>query len=159
LIFEEFFLYQLSLALRRQSAIRQPGIAFRVRETHVREALKRVLPFKPTGAQKRVLAEIAGDLERPVPMHRLLQGDVGSGKTIVALETATIVIENGYQVALMAPTEILAVQHYLSARKIFAKTGYRVELMASGLRPADKRAVVERVRSGDAQMVVGTHAL
>jgi ATP-dependent DNA helicase RecG len=92
-------------------------------------------------------------------MHRLLQGDVGSGKTIVALETATIVIENGYQVALMAPTEILAVQHYLSARKVFAKAGYRVELLVSGLRPADKRAAAERVGSGEAQMVVGTHAL
>ena len=87
------------------------GIAFRVREPRIREALKRMLPFKPTEAQKRVLAEIAADLERPTPMNRLLQGDVGSGKTIVALEAATIVIENGYQAALMAPTEILAVQH------------------------------------------------
>jgi ATP-dependent DNA helicase RecG len=159
LIFEEFFLYQLSLALRRQAAGRQPGIAFRVRETRIREALKRVLPFKPTAAQKRVLAEIAGDLERPAPMHRLLQGDVGSGKTIVALEAATIVIENGYQVALMAPTEILAVQHFLSARKVFAKAGYQVELVVSGLRRGGKRAAMERVRSGAAQLVVGTHAL
>ena len=130
-----------------------------MREPRIREALKRVLPFKPTAAQKRVLAEIVADLERPAPMNRLLQGDVGSGKTIVALEAATIVIENGYQVALMAPTEILAVQHYLSARKIFAKAGYRVELLVSGLRPAEKRAAMERVRSGEAQLVVGTHAL
>jgi ATP-dependent DNA helicase RecG len=159
LIFEEFFLYQLSLALRREAAGRQPGVPFRVRETRIREALKRVLPFKPTAAQKRVLAEIAADLERPAPMHRLLQGDVGSGKTIVALEAATIVIENGYQVALMAPTEILAVQHYLFARKVFAKAGYHVELLVSGLRPAEKRAALERVRSGAAQLVIGTHAL
>jgi ATP-dependent DNA helicase RecG len=92
-------------------------------------------------------------------MHRLLQGDVGSGKTIVVLEAAAIVIENGYQVALMAPTEILAVQHFLSARKVFAKAGYAVELVASGMRPAEKRAAMERVRSGVAQLVVGTHAL
>src|SRR6202035_4107687 len=118
LIFEEFFFYQLSVAMRKKSVQQQAGIAFRVREPAIREAIKRVLPFKPTGAQKRALEEIAADLERGVPMNRLLQGDVGSGKTIVALEAATIVIENGYQAALMAPTEILAVQHFLAAGKI-----------------------------------------
>jgi ATP-dependent DNA helicase RecG len=159
LIFEEFFFYQLSVAMRRKAARQQPGIAFRVREPVIREAIKRVLPFKPTEAQKRALGEIAMDLERPVPMNRLLQGDVGSGKTIVALEAATIVIENGCQVALMAPTEILAVQHYLAARKTFARAGYRVELLISGMRPAEKRAALERVRSGAAQLVTGTHAL
>ena len=159
LIFEELFLYQLSVALRRKEAERHAGIAFRVREPRVREALKRILPFKPTDAQKRVLAEIAADLEKPTPMHRLLQGDVGSGKTIVALEAATIVIENGYQAALMAPTEILAVQHFLSARRIFAAAGYQVELLISGLKAQEKRAVTERMRSGKAQLVVGTHAL
>jgi ATP-dependent DNA helicase RecG len=159
LIFEEFFFYQLSVAMRRKAAQQQPGIAFRVREPAIREAIKRVLPFKPTEAQKRALGEIAADLERPVPMNRLLQGDVGSGKTIVALEAATIVIENGCQVALMAPTEILAVQHYLAARKIFARAGYRVELLISGMKPAEKRAALERVRSGAAQLVAGTHAL
>ena len=159
LIFEEFFFYQLSVALRKKSAQQQPGIAFQVREPRVREAIKRILPFKPTGAQKRALAEIAGDLERGMPMNRLLQGDVGSGKTIVALEAATIAIENGYQAALMAPTEILAVQHFLSAQKIFARTGYRVELLISGLKTADKKAALDRVRAGCAQLVVGTHAL
>jgi ATP-dependent DNA helicase RecG len=159
LIFEEFFFHQLSVAIRKKSAQQQPGIAFRVREAAVREAIKRVLPFKPTDAQKRALAEIAADLERPVPMNRLLQGDVGSGKTIVALEAATIVIENGYQAALMAPTEILAVQHYLAARKIFSRAGYGVELLISGLKTAEKKASLERVRSGAAQFVVGTHAL
>ena len=159
LIFEEFFFYQLSVAIRKKAAQQQPGIAFRVREPAVREAIKRVLPFKPTDAQKRALAEIAADLERPVPMNRLLQGDVGSGKTIVALEAATIVIENGYQAALMAPTEILAVQHYLAARKIFSRAGYSVELLISGMKTAEKKAALERVRSGAAQLVVGTHAL
>ena len=159
LIFEEFFFYQLSVAMRKKAAQQQPGIAFRVREPSIREAIKRVLPFKPTDAQKRALAEIAADLERPVPMNRLLQGDVGSGKTIVALEAATIVIENDYQAALMAPTEILAVQHYLAAQKIFARTGYHVELLISEMKTAEKRAALERIRSGAARLVVGTHAL
>src|SRR5438309_6692283 len=159
LIFEELFLYQLSLALRRKEVERHPGISFRVREPRVREALKRILPFKPTDAQKRVLAEIAADLEKPTSMHRLLQGDVGSGKTIVALEAATIVIENGYQAALMAPTEILAVQHFLSARRIFAASGYDVELLISGLKAQEKQGILERMRAGEAQFIVGTHAL
>ena len=159
LIFEEFFFYQLSVAMRKKSAQQQAGIAFRVREPAIREAIKQVLPFKPTGAQKRALAEIAGDLERGIPMNRLLQGDVGSGKTIVALETATIVIENGYQAALMAPTEILAVQHSLAAQKVFARAGYRVELLISGLKTSDKKAALDRIRSGESQLVVGTHAL
>jgi len=159
LIFEEFFLYQLSVALRRQQAQQQASIAFTVRQPRIREALKRILPFKPTAAQKRVLAEIGDDLERPVPMNRLLQGDVGSGKTIVALEAAVIAIENGCQVALMAPTEILAVQHFLSARRILGRADYRVELLISGLKTAEKRAAREHVRSGEAQLVVGTHAL
>ncbi len=159
LIFEEFFFYQLSLALRRRQAQKQPGIAFRMREQSIREALKRILPFKPTDAQKRALAEIGADLERPIPMNRLLQGDVGSGKTIVALEAAAIAIENGYQAALMAPTEILAVQHYLAARRIFARAGYQAELLISGLKPAEKKRARERAHSGEAQFVVGTHAL
>jgi ATP-dependent DNA helicase RecG len=159
LIFEEFFLYQLSLALDRKATRKENAIAFRVRQDPVREALKRILPFKPTAAQKRVLAEIAGDLEQPAPMNRLLQGDVGSGKTIIALQAAVIAIENGTQAALMAPTEILAVQHFLSARRILAKTGYRVELLISGLKGAEKSAALERIRSGGAQLVIGTHAL
>jgi len=159
LIFEEFFLYQLSLALDRQATRKENAIAFRLREDAVREALKRILPFKPTAAQKRVLAEIAADLEKPSPMNRLLQGDVGSGKTIIALQAAVIAIENGTQAALMAPTEILAVQHFLSARRILAKAGYRVELLISGRKAAEKSAVLERIRSGEAQLVIGTHAL
>ncbi|MFZ3201981.1 MAG: ATP-dependent DNA helicase RecG [Candidatus Acidiferrales bacterium] len=159
LIFEEFFYYQLALALRRPREHRLPGIAMRIREDKIRGALKRILPFKPTAAQKRVLAEIAADLEQPFPMHRLLEGDVGSGKTIVALEAATIVIENGYQVALMAPTEILAAQHFLSARRIFEPAGYRVELIVSRRNRAERARVLERVASGEAQFVVGTHAL
>ena len=159
LIFEEFFFFQLSLALQRKLARKQDAIPFRVREDRVREALKRMLPFKPTTAQKRVLAEIAADLEKPVPMNRLLQGDVGSGKTIVALQSAVIAMENGCQAALMAPTEILAVQHFLSARRILEKAGYKVELLISGLKHAEKSAALARIANGGAQLVVGTHAL
>jgi len=158
-IFEEFFLYQLSMALGRKAQRKENAIAFRVREDKVREALKRILPFKPTGAQKRVLAEIAADLEKPVPMNRLLQGDVGSGKTIVAMQAAVIAMENSCQAALMAPTEILAVQHFLSARRILAPGGYTAELLISGLKPAEKAAARERIRTGEARLVIGTHAL
>ncbi|MGB2621066.1 MAG: ATP-dependent DNA helicase RecG [Candidatus Acidiferrum sp.] len=159
LIFEEFFLYQLSLALDRQATRKENAIAFRVREEKVREAVKRILPFKPTAAQFKVLKEIVADLEKPAPMNRLLQGDVGSGKTIVALQAAVIAIENGTQAVLMAPTEILAVQHYLSARRILAPGNYKVELLISGLKFAEKQAALERIRTGEAQLVVGTHAL
>ena len=159
LIFEEFFLYQLSLGLDRRATRKENAIAFRVREDRIREALKRILPFKPTEAQKRVLAEIVADLEKPAPMNRLLQGDVGSGKTIIALQAAVIAVENGTQAALMAPTEILAVQHFLSARRILGKAGYRVELLISGLKFAERQAAQGRIRSGEAQLVIGTHAL
>jgi ATP-dependent DNA helicase RecG len=159
LIFEEFFLYQLSLGLDRRATRKENAIAFRVREDRIREALKRILPFKPTEAQKRVLSELVADLEKPVPMNRLLQGDVGSGKTIIALQAAVIAIENRTQGALMAPTEILAVQHFLSARRILGKAGYRVELLISGLKSAEKQGALERIHSGEAQLVIGTHAL
>src|SRR6202163_4011763 len=159
LIFEEFFLYQLSLGLDRKTSRKENATAFRLREDAIREALKRILPFKPTVAQKRVLAEIAADLEKPAPMNRLLQGDVGSGKTIVALQAAVIPIKNGCRAALMAPTEILPVQHFLSARRILERGNYRVELLISGLKSAEKSAALERIANGEAQLVVGTHAL
>ena len=116
LIFEELFFLELGLELKRREQKAQVGIAFKL-DNRVREAIKKILPFHPTAAQKRVLKEIAQDMEKPFPMRRLLQGDVGSGKTIVAFEAAIIAMENGYQVALMAPTEILAQQHYFSARQ------------------------------------------
>jgi len=159
LVFEELFFYQLGLAARRREARQERGHAYSVREPRIREAVKRILPFKPTAAQKRVLAEIAADLERPVPMNRLLLGDVGSGKTLVAFEAAVIAMENGSQVALMAPTEILAVQHHLTARRLLGRAGYRVDLLISGMKPAEKREVLERTKSGTTQFLVGTHAL
>ncbi len=117
------------------------------------------MPFHPTAAQKRVLKEIASDMQMPYPMRRLLQGDVGSGKTIVAFQAAIIAIENGYQVALMAPTEILAQQHYFSARQILEHAGYRIVLLTGSLEQDRKRDVRRHIAQGNAQLVIGTHAL
>jgi len=158
LIFEEFFFLQLGLALRRRNARQATGIAFALND-RVREAIKRILPFHPTMAQKRVLKEIAEDMQQAVPMNRLLQGDVGSGKTIVSFEAASIAIENGYQVALMAPTEILAVQHYLYAKERFAATPYRLALLISAVPASNKTDVRRQLAAGELDFVVGTHAL
>src|ERR1700687_2342830 len=158
LIFEELFFLELGLELKRREQKAQTGIAFNL-DSRVREAIKKVLPFHPTGAQKRVLKEIASDLERPFPMRRLLQGDVGSGKTIVAFEAAIIAMENGYQVALMAPTEILAQQHYFSARRILESAGYRVVLLTGSMEDDRKRETRRHIAQGNAQLVIGTHAL
>jgi ATP-dependent DNA helicase RecG len=115
LIFEEFFWLECGLAFKRAQARKAEGIRFELND-QIREKLKMMLPFKPTGAQKRVLKEIAGDMVEAQPMNRLLQGDVGSGKTMVAAEAAVIAIENGYQCVLLAPTEILAAQHHHAFR-------------------------------------------
>ena len=165
LIFEELFYLELGLELKRRRMRERVGTAFATGPA-VREAIKQVLPFHPTAAQKRVLGEIVADMRRPQPMRRLLQGDVGSGKTIVAMQAALVAIENGAQAALMAPTEILATQHYLSARKLLAEaispsTGkpYKVVLLTGSLDPATKRQTQGRVMRGEAQLVIGTHAL
>jgi len=158
LIFEELFFIELGLELKRREQKAQTGIAFRLDEK-ARAAIKRILPFHPTAAQKRALKEIASDMEQLFPMRRLLQGDVGSGKTIVAFEAAIIAMENGYQVALMAPTEILAQQHYFSARTILEPAGYRVVLLTGSLEEDRKRDIRRHIGQGNAQLVIGTHAL
>ncbi len=165
LIFEELFYLELGLELKRRRMREREGTAFQT-NVKVREAIKQVLPFHPTAAQKRVLGEIAGDMRRAQPMRRLLQGDVGSGKTIVAMQAALVAIENGYQAALMAPTEILATQHYLSARKLLGgaispTTGrpYRVTLLTGSLDEATKREARGRIFRGETDLAVGTHAL
>jgi len=158
LIFEELFFIELGLELKRREQKAQTGIAFRL-DDRVRDAIKEILPFHPTNAQKRVLKEIAADMGQSSPMRRLLQGDVGSGKTIVAFEAAVIAIENGYQVALMAPTEILAQQHYFSARSILENAGYRIVLLTGSLEDDRKREVRRHIAQGNAQLVIGTHAL
>jgi ATP-dependent DNA helicase RecG len=165
LIFEELFYLELGLELKRRRMREREGTAF-VTNVKVREAIKQVLPFHPTAAQKRVLGEIAADMRKPQPMRRLLQGDVGSGKTIVAMQAALVAIENGYQVALMAPTEILATQHYLSGRKLLGdvlspRTGkpYRITLLTGSLDEASKREARGRIFRGETDLAIGTHAL
>jgi ATP-dependent DNA helicase RecG len=165
LIFEELFYLELVLELKRRRMREREGTAFTT-GVKVREALKQILPFHPTAAQKRVLGEIATDMRHARPMRRLLQGDVGSGKTIVAMQAALIAIENGYQTALMAPTEILATQHYLSAKKLLGaalspRTGrpYRVALLTGSLDDAAKREARGRIYRGETDLAIGTHAL
>jgi ATP-dependent DNA helicase RecG len=158
IIFEEFFWLECGLALKRAKARTVQGIAFELND-RVRERIKTMLPFKPTGAQKRVLAEIAQDMAAPYPMNRLLQGDVGSGKTLVAAEAAIIAIENGYQVALLAPTEILASQHYFYFKNLFAKLGYVVLLLTGSNTAREKTQYKRLVAEGLVQVIIGTHAL
>ncbi|HEY1204366.1 MAG TPA: ATP-dependent DNA helicase RecG [Bryobacteraceae bacterium] len=158
LIFEEFFWLECGLALKHSTARKQPGIAFELTD-RVREQIKRMLPFKPTGAQKRVLGEIARDMESPAPMNRLLQGDVGSGKTLVAAEAAIIAIENGCQVAMLAPTEILATQHFFSFKDLFGRLGYTVALLTGSNTKGEKTQFKRALAAGMVQLAVGTHAL
>jgi len=158
LIFEEFFWLECGVALKRSKTRAAKGIAFEIDE-RIRERVKRMLPFKPTGAQKRVIAEIAADMRQPHPMNRLLQGDVGCGKTIVAAEAAVIAIENGYQVAVLAPTEILAAQHGFYFRQILSPLGYVTALLTGSFTSREKEKLKQLVSAGLAQVVVGTHAL
>jgi ATP-dependent DNA helicase RecG len=158
LIFEELFMVELGLELRRRQQKAETGITFHLNDG-VRDAIKKILPFHPTEAQKRVLKEIAADMGNAAPMRRLLQGDVGSGKTIVAFEAAIIAMENGYQVALMAPTEILAQQHYFSARRILEPAGYRTLLLTGSVEQDRKREIRRHLSQGNAQLVIVTHAL
>jgi ATP-dependent DNA helicase RecG len=165
LIFEELFYLELGLELKRRRMRERVGTPF-VTNTNVRKAIKQILPFHPTNAQKRVVAEIVDDMRQHKPMRRLLQGDVGSGKTIVAMQAALVAIENGYQVALMAPTEILATQHFLSARKLLgsaispsSERAYRITLLTGSLDEAAKREARGRIYRGETDLAIGTHAL
>jgi ATP-dependent DNA helicase RecG len=159
MIFEEYFLFQLGLLERRRESdtVRKPAVP--VVDDRVRDSVRAVLPFHLTGGQRQALAEIVGDLQRPQPMNRLLQGDVGAGKTIVALAAAVVEMANGLQVAFMAPTEILAEQHYLSLRRLLDSSRYRVALVTGGMPAAARRRVLEALEAGDVDLAVGTHAL
>ena len=159
LIFEEFFFLQLGFALSRQdNESARHGPALRV-DDRIRARLRAVLPFHLTAGQKKALKEIGDDLMSPRPMNRLLQGDVGSGKTIVALMAALLAAENAHQVAFMAPTEILAEQHHRSFQRLLEGTGYRVGLLTAGVPAAARRQVLRGVRAGAVQILVGTHAM
>ncbi|HKY06192.1 MAG TPA: ATP-dependent DNA helicase RecG [Blastocatellia bacterium] len=159
LIFEEFFWVALAMGLRRQGREQSPkGTVIEVND-RVREAVRAILPFKPTGAQKRVLREVVEDMASSRPMNRLVQGDVGSGKTIIAVQAAVVAIENGYQSALMVPTEILAEQHARNIKRMLASTRYRVELLTGSLAAARKRELHAEIAAGEVDLVIGTHAL
>jgi ATP-dependent DNA helicase RecG len=158
LIFEEFFLLELVFALRRKQLQLTRGVRFET-DDRIRSCVKKILPFHPTAAQKRVLKEIVEDLKAPHPMNRLLQGDVGSGKTIVAFETVVVAVENGYQAAIMAPTEILAEQHYLNAKRVLAPLGYSMGVLRRGIKKAEKRKLFEDLAAGNIQVIIGTHVL
>ena len=157
-IFDELFLFQLALALHRQKIKREKGIAFPVSEELIEE-FKKALPFKLTNAQERVLKEIVEDMKKPEPMNRLVQGDVGSGKTVVAAAAAFFAAKSGYQTAVMAPTEILANQHFKKFKEFLSPYGVRVGLLTGSMTKKQKETVYRAIKEGFIQVVVGTHAL
>lgn len=154
LVFDEFFLLELGLAILKKRETLEKGISFSIKDGLVNRFLKS-LPFELTHAQKRVLEEIRTDMQRPVQMNRLVHGDVGCGKTVVALVSMLIAVENGYQACLMAPTELLAEQHFINIHRMVEDLGLKVVLLTSGI----KDKPVEDISGGGAQIVIGTHAL
>lgn len=156
MIFEEFFLFSAGLALMRYTREEKPGAVLTDLDL---TPFYNALPFSLTNAQNRAIGEIVGDFTKGRVMNRLVQGDVGSGKTMVAAAAAYLAVKNGFQAAMMAPTEILAEQHAASLGKLFAPLGIRVELLTGSLPQGQRRLVQEAMASGQAQIVVGTHAL
>jgi ATP-dependent DNA helicase RecG len=159
LVFEEFFLMQLGVGMQRQRTRQERGIAMRIDADRLNEMLHRIVPFELTNAQKRVIREIWSDMAQPHPMNRLLQGDVGSGKTIVAAAAILAAIDNQYQAAMMAPTEILAEQHYINLHRLFQPLGISVELLVGRLSNKQRQQARERIATGRGMVAVGTHAL
>jgi ATP-dependent DNA helicase RecG len=158
IIFEEFFWLELYMALEKAGIKREHANAFLAGRT-LADKLAKSLPFELTGAQKRVFEEIYTDLKIPHPMHRLVQGDVGSGKTLVALMSACVAKESGFQSAIMAPTEILAEQHYQNAQKFLAPLGIKVGLLVGNLKAKEHRDICAALASGEIDLAIGTHAL
>ena len=159
LIFEEFFRFQVGMLLRRREADAERKPHTIVVDDRIRGALRAVLPFRLTAGQRQALKEIGEDMQRPQPMNRLLQGDVGAGKTIVAALAALLAMENGLQVAFMAPTEILAEQHYATLQRLLGGTRFRLALMTGSVPAATRRHLARQAASGDLDLLVGTHAL
>ena len=159
LIFEEAFLFHIGVLARRKAAAAETKASPIHVDDRVRESARKVLPFKLTPGQRHALKEIVEDLQRPQPMNRLLQGDVGAGKTIVALLAALVAMENGLQVAFMAPTEILAEQHFLNISRLLAPSRFRVALLTGNTRAKARREQLAEVAAGSVHLIVGTHAL
>ncbi len=158
LVFDEFFFLQLGLALSKAGKIRSKGIGHKA-SGKLSQRLKELLPFKLTTAQERVIEEVRADMEKDRPMSRLLQGDVGSGKTVVAASALLTAVEGGFQAALMVPTEILAEQHFLNLQRWLLPLRVKVALLIGSLSPRMKRESLKEIESGQADIVVGTHAL
>jgi ATP-dependent DNA helicase RecG len=159
LVFEEFFRFQVGMLLRkRESAAERKALVTRV-DDRIRDAMRAILPFRLTAGQRAALKEIGDDMQRAQPMNRLLQGDVGAGKTIVAVLAAVLAMENGQQVAFMAPTEILAEQHFGTLARLLAATRFRVALLTGHMGAADRRSLGKAIAAGEVHLVVGTHAL
>jgi len=158
LIFDEFFFSQLRIALKRADLLSEAGVEFRT-DGDILETFSTILPFNLTGAQKRAVKEILADMARPRPMHRLLQGDVGSGKTVVSMIPMIVACRNGFQSAVMAPTEILAMQHYDTIGKWAEHVGLKAVLLTGSLKGDEHRRVLEEISEGRADIIVGTHAL
>jgi ATP-dependent DNA helicase RecG len=159
LIFEEFFLFQLGHAWRRHETSVEPKPWIPTVDDRIRQSAASVLPFKLTPGQRQAVKEIVDDMRSPSPMHRLLQGDVGAGKTIVALLAAIVAMENGLQVAFMAPTEILANQHFSNIARMLASSRFRVDLLTGSTPGLQKHTVTSHIERGSTHLVVGTHAL
>lgn len=158
LIFDEFFFFELGMALRKKGTLLNEGIPMHPGGEGLRRFLER-LPFSLTAAQKRVIEEILTDMAKAAPMHRLLQGDVGSGKTVVAMAAMIVACESGYQAAIMAPTEILAEQHHRNISKWAQEAGLRTVILTGSLKAAERKRACERIEGGAVDIVVGTHAL
>lgn len=158
LAFDEFFFWELGLGLKKRGITLEAGIAFQVTHQYTRQ-LAHLLPFELTKAQRRVLTEIKQDMMAPHPMHRLVQGDVGSGKTLVALMAALVAVENGYQVAIMAPTEILAEQHWHTINHWCSQLNIATVLVTAGLKGKRRKEIFAQIAEGNAQIVIGTHAV
>jgi ATP-dependent DNA helicase RecG len=159
LAFEECFVLQVALAIRQLTNQQEtPGIVFKSHSSLI-DRLRKQIPFPLTGAQTRVIHDIQQDMVKACPMNRLIQGDVGSGKTIVALHAMLLAVGSGYQAALMVPTEILAEQHYLNLQKYVANLGVNLARVSGGLTPKERAKVYQQITSGEVQLIVGTHAL
>lgn len=158
LIFEEFLLLETGLAVKKGFVRKETGIAFNV-QCKLTEMFYSCLPYKLTAAQRKVISEIKLDMEAPHPMNRLLQGDVGCGKTVVALSAMLIAVENGYQTVMMAPTGILAEQHYRNIREYLGILNVPAAILTGSVKTGDRDAVLDDIRNGNVKIIVGTHAL
>ncbi len=158
IVFDEFFFLELSLALRKRGVLLEKGISFTTQDNFL-EIFEQRLPFRLTTAQRRVINEIKTDMKKPSPMNRLIQGDVGSGKTIVAFAAALIAIENQYQVAIMAPTEILAEQHFLTLHQLAEQIGIKIAYLFSSMKKSSRDEVYKNIKNGKINLIIGTNAI